>query len=68
MSDSLSNIWLSVTTEEPITGQNSTEHCFLKTSEFTNSPRINQFATGVVTFNDLYENIDAPREPLIKVI
>lgn len=56
-----------MTPEEPITGRISSEHCYLRTSEFTNNPRINSFVTGVVTHNDSYSNIGVTEDPLIKV-
>ena len=56
-----------MTPEEPITGEINAHHCYLRTSEFTNSPRINQFVTGVVTYNDDYTHFGQTRDPLIKV-
>ena len=56
-----------VTPEEPITGELNAEHCFLRTSEFTNNPRINQFVTGVITHNDSFTNLDLKIDPLVKV-
>ena len=56
-----------MTPHEPVTGESSLDHCYLKTSEFTNNPRINQFTTGTITYNDLFEDIDNLRAPQIKV-
>ena len=56
-----------VTPEEPITGVLSEKHCFLRTSEFTNNPRINQFVTGVVTYKDDFAQLGLHEDPLVKV-
>ena len=56
-----------MTNQEPITLENSPDHCYLKTGEFTNDPRCNIFQSGTITYDDHYGSISAQMEPLVKV-
>ena len=57
-----------VTCHEPILDTINEKHCYLRTSEFTNRPDINQFDLGVVTYDDEFDSLQIRTNPKIKVI
>ena len=56
-----------VTSREPIFGTLNESHCYLKTSEFTNRPEINQFCLGTVVHDDEFDRLYIQGNQRVKV-
>ena len=47
--------------------EESGTYCYLRTGEYSHNVKTNCMKTGVVTYDDQFESIHSPSEPLIKV-
>ena len=61
------NSYFKVTQKEPIFENTNPDYCYLRSSEFTNNPAINQFGLGIVQNDDQFDSIFIKNDPKIRV-